>query len=281
MQARRGAGSTVVKADPGPIWQVILNLALNARDAMPQGGSLTFETAAIRLDGTAAGSRGTLRPGPYVLLTVTDTGCGIAPDDHPHVFEPFFTTKPVGQGTGLGLAVVHGIITQSGGHIEFDSSAAGTSFRIYLPAAPDDARPVDVGSRPGEPLQPGRETILLVEDEEAVRRLSAKVLERAGYRVISAADGVEAIRAAGAHEGRIDLLVTDVVMPGMSGNHLASLFRTRDPEIRVLFVSGYTPDAVLRHGVREGELAFLQKPFSPAALASRVREVLDAPQHPS
>jgi two-component system cell cycle sensor histidine kinase/response regulator CckA len=281
MEARRGPGSTVVRVDPGPIWQVLLNLALNARDAMPDGGSLTFETAAVVLDDAAAASRRTLKPGPYVLLTVTDTGCGIPPDDHPHVFEPFFTTKPVGQGTGLGLAVVHGIITQSGGHIEFDSNADGTRFRIYLPAAPNDARAGDVGSRPGEPLQTGRETILLVEDEEAVRRLSAKVLERAGYRVLSAADGAEAIRAADVHDGDIDLLVTDVVMPGMSGTQLAAAFRTRNPEIRVLFVSGYTPDAVLRHGVREGELAFLQKPFSPAALASRVREVLDATSPPS
>ncbi len=277
MEARRGQGSTVVKADPGPIWQVILNLALNARDAMPDGGSLRFETAAIYLDEHTVASRTPLRTGHYVLLTVTDTGCGIPPGDHPHVFEPFFTTKPVGQGTGLGLAVVHGIIIQSGGHIEFDSRPGETTFRIYLPAAPESAKAVDVASRPGEALQAGRETILVVEDEEAVRRLSAKVLERAGYRVLSAADGAEAIRCIDAFDGRIDLLVTDVVMPGMSGAQLAETFRRRDAQIRVLFVSGYTPDAVLRHGVREGELAFLQKPFSPAGLASRVREVLDAP----
>jgi two-component system cell cycle sensor histidine kinase/response regulator CckA len=276
MQVRRGGGSLVVKADPASLWQVILNLALNARDAMPDGGSLIIETTAVDLDARNVASRAPLQPGRHVLLSVTDTGSGISRAAQPHVFEPFFTTKPTGQGTGLGLAVVHGIVAQSGGCIEFESTAAGTTFRIYLPAAPADAIPVDVRSAGAELVPTGRETILLVEDEDAVRRLGVKVLERAGYRVLSAADGDEALRAAAAHDGHIDLLVTDVVMPGMRGTQLAETFRGRDPQIRVLFVSGYTPDAVLRQGVGEGEQAFLQKPFSPAALAERVRDVLDA-----
>jgi two-component system cell cycle sensor histidine kinase/response regulator CckA len=271
----KGTGPLVVRADHGQLSQVLVNLALNAREAMPSGGSLAFDTSAVVLAESDVVTRVGLRPGRYVVLTVNDTGAGIEADAQAHVFEPFFTTKPTGKGTGLGLAVVHGIVAQSGGHIEFDSHLdVGTTFRIYLPAA--SAAAGAAGAAGHIRLQGGIETILVVEDEDAVRSLTRQVLSRAGYHVLAAADPVEALRIADAHHGAIDLLVTDVVMPGSSGVQLAERFRARYPDGRVLFVSGYTPDAVLRHGVQQGELAFLQKPFSPSALAARVREVLDS-----
>ena len=272
---RRGPGPFVVKADPGQLWQVLLNLALNARDAMADGGTLVFETTARDLDEAAAASRAPLRPGPHVVLTVRDSGCGIAPGVREHVFEPFFTTKPTGKGTGLGLAVVHGIVTQSGGHIELESVVGlGTAFRIYLPAFPEE--PAALHPADTTTLRGGRETILLVEDEEGVRRLAVQVLERAGYRVLTAADASDALRLTDETGGSYELLLTDVVMPGMSGTQLAAEITAQHPAIKVLFVSGYTPDAVLRDAVEGGAFAFLPKPFSPAALANRVREVLDA-----
>ena len=271
---RRGSGPFVVKADPGQLWQVLLNLALNARDAMPDGGSLLFEPAAVRLDEAAVATRPPLRPGAHVVLSVSDSGSGIPAAVRAHVFEPFFTTKATGKGTGLGLAVVHGIVTQSGGHIEFESDEdRGTTFRIYLPAfaeEPAAGLPADAHT-----LRGGQESILLVEDEEAVRRLAQQVLERAGYRVQTAADAEAALAIVAAAGGAFDLLLTDVVMPGMSGTQLAAVISAQYPRVRVLFVSGYTPDAVLRDGVENGTVAFLPKPFSPAALAGRVREVLD------
>jgi two-component system cell cycle sensor histidine kinase/response regulator CckA len=274
VRVHRGPGPFVVKADPGQLWQVLLNLALNARDAMAAGGALEFQTAAVWLDAAAVASREPLRAGRHVVLSVSDSGCGMPASVRDRVFEPFFTTKPTGKGTGLGLAVVHGIVTQSGGYIEVDSEVdRGTVFRIYLPAF--DAEPMSMDAIDAAALPGGRETILLVEDEEAVRRLAVQVLERAGYHVVTAADAADALRLTDEHDGAFDLLLTDVVMPGMSGTQLGSLVTAHYPGIKVLFVSGYTPDAVLRDGVQVGTFAFLQKPFSPAALANKVREVLD------
>ncbi len=255
-----------VKADPGQVEQVLMNLAVNARDAMPAGGTLTVETANVERDG-----------GRYVLLRVADTGCGMDAATKARVFEPFFTTKGPGKGTGLGLSVVHGVVQQAGGRIEVDSEPGrGTTFRVYLPleenAVPRQKPAAVPVSSPG-----GTETLLLVEDEEAVRGLTRMTLEAGGYRVLEASHGAEALRLAERHAEPIHLLVTDVVMPGMSGRELADRLTASRPGLRVLYLSGYTDDAVVRNGVLEAGVAFLQKPFGVDALARKVREVLDRP----
>jgi CheY-like chemotaxis protein len=263
-----------VKVDPDQIKQVIINLAVNARDAMPQGGTLTIRTRNVELDESHAVAFPEPRPGRYVLLAISDSGCGMTPVVLAHIFEPFFTTKGVGQGTGLGLAVVQGIVKQSGGNIAVHSLVgAGTTFNIYLPPA----QPGDAGAPLPELSQPtsGTETILLVEDDQAVRAFSAHVLENYGYTVLQAASGKDALRVTESREGKLDLLVTDVVMPEMSGGKLAEALWTRHPGIKVLYLSGYTDDAVVRHGVQQRDVAFLQKPFTPTALATKVRKVLD------
>ncbi|MBV8901985.1 MAG: PAS domain S-box protein [Verrucomicrobia bacterium] len=264
-----------VKVDPGQIAQVIVNLAVNARDAMPRGGTLTLETRNV--DGGTPETG--VRPGRHVLLTVTDTGCGMSPEVQARAFEPFFTTKGEGKGTGLGLAVVHGIIQQSGGRIWLESRpGAGTRFQIYLPAVRGTAaRPSGCQEVAVLPVQ-GRETILLAEDEDAVREVTAQLLEAFGYQVLKASSGEEALRLADSQPGKIHLLMTDVVMPGMGGRELADLLRAREPQLKVLFQSGYTDDAVVRYGVVHAEVAFLQKPFTPQALAEKVRQALDQPQ---
>ena len=270
-----GAGLGAVKADPGQIEQVIVNLAVNARDAMPDGGRLTIETCNAELDETYAAEHFPTRPGSYVLLAVTDTGTGMDADTKSHIFEPFFTTKGQGQGTGLGLATAYGIVKQSGGYVwVYSEPGQGTSFKIYLPRvvdAPEPARPAQdapVSLR-------GSETILLVEDDEMVRTLTRRLLEANGHTVLLASRGDAALELARRHEARIDLLITDVVMPGMSGRDLADEVQTLLPGIKVLYLSGYTDDAIVRHGVLEPGVAFLQKPFTADALARKVREVLD------
>jgi PAS domain S-box-containing protein len=263
-----------VKVDPGHIGQVLINLALNARDALPSGGRLSIETGAVRLDETAVQGKPDLSPGPYIRLVVSDTGAGMPPEVKARIFEPFFTTKGVGRGTGLGLSVVHGIVKQSGGHIEVESEeGAGSTFTIYLPQAQD--APAPRRQDEGAPRAHGVETILLVEDEAAVRHLLARGLRSHGFTVLTAGDGVEALRLARDHRGVIDLLATDVVMPNMSGRDLADSLRRERDGLKVLFMSGYTDDTLLRHGVFEQREAFLQKPFALQAFASKVREMLD------
>jgi signal transduction histidine kinase len=265
-----------VRADPGQLEQVIMNLAVNARDAMPKGGTLTFETANAVLEADFVSVHPGALPGAHVVLTVTDTGTGMTDEVRSHAFEPFFTTKEKGKGTGLGLATAYGIVKQSGGYITVESEAGrGTTFRIYLPRVEGAA--VAPGRATSSSLSPvGTETILLVEDEAGVRRLSLTVLETQGYVVLEAASGDIALQVARAETGPIHLVVTDVVMPGMSGRELWDRLRALRPDSRVLFMSGYTDDAIARHGVLEPGIAFLQKPFTPFSLAQKVRELLDA-----
>ena len=266
-----------VTADPGHVEQVIMNLCVNARDAMPRGGRLTIETANVDLDAGYTRQHAGVAPGRYVLLAVSDTGHGMTPEVQARIFEPFFTTKGVGKGTGLGLATVFGIVKGAGGHVGVYSEVGrGTTFKVYLPSAGQPADAADAG--PGLPELPtGAGTILVVEDDDQVRNLTRMALETLGYTVLEAGGGPEAVRLAAAHPGPIDLVVTDVVMPGMSGREVAGAVRAACPGARVLFVSGYTDDAVVRHGVLTAEMAFLQKPFTLAALGEKVRAVLDRP----
>jgi len=264
-----------VRADPNQIEQVIVNLAVNARDAMPDGGKLTIETANVDLDEAFAQAHLGSVPGSYAMLAVTDTGTGMDAAVRAHLFEPFFTTKEVGKGTGLGLATVYGIVKQSGGYISvYSEPGRGTSFKIYLPRI---ATPADepAGPQKGGPA-PGSETVLVVEDEPAVLTLSRRALEAQGYVVLAASDPLAALRVVERHGGTIHLLLTDVVMPGLSGRELADRLTAQRPGIRVLYMSGYPGDAVVQHGTLPSGSAFLQKPFSPDGLARKVRDVLDA-----
>jgi two-component system cell cycle sensor histidine kinase/response regulator CckA len=270
-----------VRADPAQLEQVVLNLVVNARDAMPGGGRLTVATGTLELDEVAAAQLPEVSPGRYVTLTVSDTGTGMDEATQAHLFEPFFTTKGPGKGTGLGLATVYGIVKQSGGHVLFESMLGiGTTFRILLPGVPDAVD--DLGAGLGRPRAlPGTETILLVEDEEELRELAREVLEAEGYRVLEAASGSAAMAVAAEHQGPIHLVITDVVMPGMSGPETVDHLARDRPELRVLYMSGYTDDAIGQHGVLAPGVALIAKPFTPADLGSRVREVLDAPSPPS
>jgi len=266
-----------VKADPGQMEQVIMNLAVNARDAMPNGGKLTIETADTYLDKAYARQHMMIEPGHYVMLAVSDTGTGMDAETREHIFEPFFTTKQVGKGTGLGLSTVYGIVKQSGGTIwVYSEIERGTAVKIYLPLVDDEAEQY---RRPAalRELPTGNETILLVEDEETVRKLAREVLEMSGYTVIEALSGAEARRISEQADEQIQLLLTDVVMPEMSGREVANLLLTQHPELRVLYMSGYADDAIVRHGVLDEGTNFIQKPFSPHGLAAKVREVLDTP----
>ena len=269
-----------VKADRGQIEQVIMNLAVNARDAMPQGGRLILETADVELDDEYLRRHVGARPGPHVMLAVSDTGTGIPREIQSQIFEPFFTTKEPGKGTGLGLATVYGIVKQSGGYIEVDSEPGrGTTFRIYLPRFDAAAVAAERGPRPVGAAG-GTETILLVEDEEGVRELARDILRASGYMVLEARNGAEALLLSERHHGPLDLLLTDVVMPRMSGRELAERLAPLRPDLSVLYMSGYTDDAVIRHGVLGAGTAFLQKPFTPAVLVQRVRETLDTAPAP-
>jgi two-component system cell cycle sensor histidine kinase/response regulator CckA len=264
-----------VRADPGQIEQVIMNLSVNARDAMPQGGKLTFETANVELDEAYVQTHPNVEPGRYTLLAVSDNGKGMSDEVQEHLFEPFFTTKERGNGTGLGLATVYGIVEQSGGHIEvYSEEGVGTTFKVYLPLV---ARETDVGAstRKKADLPQGTETVLLVEDEMSVRDLACRVLAQCGYIVLAAGHPQEALALSKEHAGGIPLLITDVVMPGMSGKVLAEQLVASRPEMQVLYISGYTDNAIVHHGVLDTGVHFVQKPFTPSILARKVRELLD------
>ncbi len=259
-----------VSADPGQVEQVIMNLALNARDAMPQGGMLTIQTANTELEEGYGGTHLAVRPGAYVMLSVTDTGHGMDAETQSRIFEPFFTTKGQGQGTGLGLSTVFGIVKQSGGNLEVISEPGqGTSVKVYLPRIQQQAQVEAERAIPASAR--GSETILLVEDEDMVRSLVRETLERSGYKLLDAADPVEAMRICESYQGTIHLLITDVVLPKEGGRELASRLVALRPEMKVLFMSGYTDKALAAANDR----SFLQKPFTPAVLARKVREVLE------
>ncbi len=263
-----------VKADPGQLEQVVLNLVVNARDAMPDGGTLTIETRTVHLDAVYAAEHPGTRPGPHAMLAVRDTGVGMDESIRRRIFEPFFTTKAHGKGTGLGLSMVYGIVKQSGGSIWFHSEPGhGSRFTIYLPhvGGTPTARPIP----PPATAARGHETVLVVEDEPPLRELAARILVAGGYTVLQAANGPEALALVTRHADPVHLVFTDVVMPGMNGRELAARLCALRPGLRVLYTSGYTEDAILRHGVLDDPRRFLSKPYTPAVLRRRIREALD------
>ena len=264
-----------VRADVGQIEQVIMNLAVNAKDAMPSGGKLTIETANVELDESYARSHVEVRHGHYVMFSVSDTGVGMTPEVRERIFEPFFTTKEMGKGTGLGLSTTYGIVKQSEGHIwVYSVQGKGTTFKIYLPRVNEPLEEIRKEVLKEE-LPRGNETILIVEDEEDVRKLAGKILEKQGYRILESFNGDDALVACERRKSPIHLMLADIIMPGMSGSELAKLLKPLYPEIKILYMSGYTDNAVVRHGVLEKGVNYIQKPFTMEGLARKVREVLD------
>jgi PAS domain S-box-containing protein len=264
-----------VRADQSQIEQVLLNLVVNARDAMPTGGRLVIQTASVDVDEAFEDQHLGLKPGPYVLISVSDTGSGMDRETLEHIFEPFFTTKERGKGTGLGLATVYGIVSQSDGRIwAYSEPGKGTTFRICLPRILRSGEP-EASAVPPEPAGQGTETVLVVEDETTVRLVAVGSLKKAGYRVLEASHGEEALRVASGHEGPIHLVLTDVLMPGIHGPELVKRLQETRPALRALYMSGHADDALLHHGILEGGLSFLEKPFTRNDLTKKVREVLD------
>jgi PAS domain S-box-containing protein len=273
MHTRLNADWSTVKADPGQIEQVLMNLVVNARDAMPDGGFLTIETANVELDAAFLKGQRPVEAGPYVMIAVSDTGAGMSAEIQSHIFEPFFTTKEKGKGTGLGLSTVYGIIQQSGGSVSvYSEPEHGTTFKIYLPRVARSGQMAEINVE--KAVQSGHETVLLVEDEESVRHMAQEILQLNGYSVLDASNGNEAVTVSEQHQGVIELMVTDVVMPLLGGRELAEKLALTRPEMRVLYMSGYTDDAIVRHGVLDGRASFLEKPFTPDAFARKIREVL-------
>jgi nitrogen-specific signal transduction histidine kinase/ActR/RegA family two-component response regulator len=269
------AGLPNVSIDQSQIGQVLINLVVNARDAVSHGGRIEIETAEAPVPADPD-AHSDARLGPGVVLTVRDNGTGMPPEIVNRIFEPFFTTKHSGAGTGLGLSMVYGIVRQSGGHIDVRSEpGAGSEFRVFLPAARKNLTAVPRPRRDADESAAGDETLLVVEDDESVRRLAVLALREHGYRVLEACNGAEALRITGSHDGDIDLVVTDVVMPVMGGRQLVEALKPLRPDLRILYVSGYTDDAVVSHGVQRADVAFLQKPYTPHDLAAKVRRVLD------
>jgi two-component system, cell cycle sensor histidine kinase and response regulator CckA len=264
-----------IKADPGQIEQVLLNLAVNARDAMPQGGHLTIQACNVELDESEKKRHHPVVPGPYVMLTVEDTGCGMGPETQARIFDPFFTTKELGKGTGLGLATVYGIVKQTGGYIWVYSEVnEGTVFKVYLPRTDQAVRPAEREKPEARALQ-GSETILLAEDSESLLEMAREYLESIGYTVLGAVSGEKALQWAREYAGPIHLLLTDVVMPEMSGPELAKRLASLRPDTKTMLTSGYTDEAISRQGIFDSSVAFIQKPYRPKALARKIREVLD------
>jgi len=267
-----------IKADSGYVWQVLMNLVVNARDAMPNGGKLAIETSTVLLDEAYAQAHPGTTPGDYVMLSISDTGIGMTEEVKAHLFEAFFTTKPVGKGTGLGLITCQTVIRQSGGHIDVSSELGqGTTFHIYFPRID---RPQQVVASPltkTVPLRRGTETLLVVEDEPSLRHLAEGVLKAQGYTVLTAPNGQDALRVADERQGQpIALVITDVIMPRMGGKAMAEWLQTTNPDLKILFTSGYTEDAIAHHGVLDEGIEFLPKPYTPATLARKVRKLLDA-----
>jgi PAS domain S-box-containing protein len=276
-----GTNLGAVRADPSQIESVILNLAVNARDAMPEGGKLTLETDRVHVGESYARQHISMTAGSYVLLAVTDTGHGMDAHTRAHLFEPFFTTKEQGKGTGLGLSTVYGIVKQSGGHIwVYSEPGRGTTFKIYLPVVSQSVDESDEQTPLAE-IQQGHATVLLVEDEEMVRNLAREILERNGYAVLVARNAAEALEMARTHAEPIDLMMTDMVMPGLGGRELAERIHAQHGEMKVLYVSGYTERGIVRDGALDAGSAFLQKPFTPDALVRKVQEVLGGNARPS